>query len=97
MNILAFKDIENYLSNRQVWNNNESVGSDLKTIIPSRTVVAFKGVYAKCISPDRYALDYSVNGESHRYVYMGTQYGFFAWIKNQFVPVEELVEAFVLS
>lgn len=95
MNILSYKDVENYLQNRQVYFKKEIADSDFRTIAQSGTVHNIGRVELTRISDERVAFTLVINDiETTMYEYK-TDLELFAWVKTNFIPVCELVECWL--
>jgi hypothetical protein len=92
MNILSYQDVESYLQNKQVYFKKEIANSDFKTIAESGKVHYVERVNLIRINKEQVAFSINVNGrETTMYEYK-SDLEFFSWVKNNFIPVSELVE-----
>ena len=92
MNIFNYKDAEKYLQNRQVYFRKEVSNRDLKTIAESDKVHNIGSVDIERLNDTTIALRIQINGiETPIYQYK-TDLELFAWIKVNFIPVNELVD-----
>ena len=98
MDLLTIKDVEIYLSNRQVYFKKEIVDCDFKTIAKSGVVYNVGDVkinettnkYHNCM-----CLNINIdNIEVNLYEYK-KEHEFIEWIKTNFIPVNELIENFL--
>ncbi len=92
MNILSYRDIENYLQNKQVYFKKEIANSDFKTIVEGGKVHNVEKVDVTRISDERVAFTLVVNGiETTMYEYK-SDLELFSWVKTNFIPVAEMVD-----
>lgn len=96
MNILSYKDVENYLQNKQVYFKKEIVDIDFKTIAESGKVHNIGEVELTRIRDDTVAFTIVVNGlQVTMYEYM-SDLELFDWVKTDFIPVNKMVERWML-
>lgn len=95
MNILSYKDVENYLQNRQVYFKKEIANSDLQTIAESGKVHNVGKVQLTRLNDQQIAFDLNVNGITTTMYEYKTDLELFAWVKTNFIPVCELVKCWL--
>lgn len=95
MNILSYSDVEKYLQNKQVYFRKNIENSNFKNLAQENKVYNVSKVIVERISDERIAFTISINGaETTMYEYK-SDLSFFAWIKNNFIPVNELFNAYL--
>lgn len=96
MNILSYKDVENYLQNKQVYFKKGIVDIDFKTIAESGKVHNIGEVELRRIRDDTVTFTIVVNGlQVTMYEYM-SDLELFDWVKTDFIPVNKMVERWML-
>lgn len=94
MNLFNYKDVENYLKNKQVYFRKEIINTNLKTIAKSERVHDIGEVNLSRLNEDRIVFSLYINGiETTMYEYK-SDLELFAWIKTNFIPVSKLVEKY---
>lgn len=94
MNILNFKDAENYLKNKQVYFKKEICNIDFRTIAESEKVHNIGHVEIIRISDENIMLEITINKKTSILTETKTDLEFFAWIKTNFIPVSELIKSY---
>lgn len=95
MNLLSYQDVENYLQNKQVYFKKEIANSDLKTLVEKDRVHNVGKVELKRLNATVVALSIQINDiETTLYEYK-TDLELFAWVKQNFIPVCELVKCWL--
>lgn len=89
-----YEDVKSYLQNKQVYFKKEIVNSDFQTIAESGKVHNVGQCDLKRLNEQRIAFTLEINGtETTMYQYM-TDLELFAWVKSDFIPVQELLYSF---
>lgn len=91
MNLLSYQDVENYLQNKQVYFKKEIANRDLQTIAESGKVHNVGKVELKRLNDTVVALYIQINDIGATLYAHETDLELFAWIKQNFIPVCELV------
>ena len=97
MNILSFEDVEKYLGNKQVYFKMGVVDINLKTIVPAERVHDIGNISAERISDQTIAFYITVDGRENAIYKECSDYEFFAWIKQNYIPVQDLVAWWISS
>ena len=92
MNILSYKDVENYLQNKQVYFRKEIVNSDFKTIAESGKVHNVGSVFLKRLNERTLAFTLIIDGTETTMYEHKTDLELFKWVKKYFIPVLELIK-----
>ena len=95
MNILSFTDAEKYLQNRQVYFRKEISNSDLKTIAKPDRVHNIGRVEITRLNKTTIVIYIEINNEMANIYEYKTNLELFAWIKTNFIPVNELVNKWI--
>lgn len=91
MNILSFTDAEKYLINKQVYFMKEIANSDLKTIAKADKVHNVGKVEITRLNDNTISIYIGINNEMANIYEYKTDLELFAWIRTNFIPVNELV------
>jgi len=92
--LIAYKDVEIYLQNKQVYFKKEIADVNLQTIAAAQTVHYVGAVVLERISEERIAFTIIVNGiKTTMYEYKSDN-ELFKWVKENFIPVAELAQAY---
>ena len=91
MNIVSFNDVEKFLQNKQVYFKMGIVDVNLRTIVSAERVHDVGDVSAERISNQTIAFYITVDGKENAIYKECTDFEFFAWIKQNFIPVQDLV------
>lgn len=94
MNILSFTDAETHLQNKQIYFRKEIASSGFKTIAKADRVHDVGKVEITRLNERTIAFFIIINDvETTMYEYK-TDLELFAWIKTNFIPVNELVNKY---
>ena len=91
MNILSFNDVEKYLQHKQVYFKMGIVDVNLRTIVSAERVHDIGDVSAERISDQTIAFCITADGKEQCIYKECSDYEFFAWIKQNYIPVQDLV------
>ena len=94
MNILTYLDAETYLRNKQVYFKKEIVNSDFETLAEIGKVHNVGDVELKRLSDTVVAFYIQINDIETTMYEHKTDLELFAWIKQNFIPVCELVNSY---
>lgn len=92
MNLLSYKDVENYLQNKQVYFKKEIANRNFKTIAESGKVHNIGKVDLIRLNEQQIAFTLNVNGTETTIYEYKSDLELFAWVRNNFIPVCELIE-----
>ena len=92
MNLFSYKDVENYLQNKQVYFKKEIANSDFKTIAESGKVHNIGKVDLSRLNEQQIAFTLNINGTDTTMYEYKSDLELFAWVRTNFIPVCELVE-----
>ena len=92
MNLFSYKDVENYLQNKQVYFKKEIANSDFKTIAESGKVHDIGKVDLSRLNEQQIAFTLNINGTDTTMYEYKSDLELFAWVRTNFIPVCELVE-----
>lgn len=95
MDIVSFNDAEKYLGNKQVYFKKGIVDVNLRTIVSAERVHDIGDVSAEMISNQTIALYITVDGKENAIYKECTDFDFFAWIKQNYIPVQDLVACWI--
>ena len=95
MNLLSYEDVENYLSNKQVFFVKQIESSDFKTFAEEKKVHYLKKVIVSRINDEiiAFCILNSLEKQTTIYQYQ-TDLEFFAWIKQNFIPIGIMYEKY---
>jgi hypothetical protein len=91
MNILSYRDVEDYLSCKQVYFRKQISNVDLKTIVESGRVYYVGKVELKRLNENTLSFLLIIEGKEVNIFEYKSDLEMFAFVKTNFIPVQELV------
>jgi len=91
MNILSFQDVTSYLQNKQVYFKKEIVNRDFKTIVEAGKVYYVGKVELKRLNENTLSFLLMIEGKEVNIYEYKSDLEIFAFVKTNFIPVQELV------
>ncbi len=95
MNILSYSDVEKYLQNKQVYFRKSIETSEFKTFAKENKVYTISKVEVSRISEERIAFTIVIDKKETTLYEYKTDLEFFAFIKVNFIPVYDLLDAYL--
>lgn len=95
MNIVSFNDVEKFLQNKQVYFKMGIVDVNLRTIVSAKRVHDIGDVSSERISDQTIAFYITIDGKESAIYKECTDFEFFAWVKQNFIPVQDLVACWI--
>jgi hypothetical protein len=91
MNILSYRDVEDYLSCKQVYFRKQISNVDLKTIVESGKVYYVGKVELKRLNENTLSFLLIIEGKEVNIFEYKSDLEMFSFVKTNFIPVQELV------
>jgi hypothetical protein len=91
MNILSYRDVEDYLSCKQVYFRKQISNVDLKTIVEAGKVYYVGKVELKRLNENTLSFLLMIEGKEVNIYEYKSDLEMFAFVKTNFIPVQELV------
>jgi hypothetical protein len=91
MNILSYRDVEDYLSCKQVYFRKQISNVDLKTIVEAGKVHYVGKVELKRLNENTLSFILMIEGKEVIIYEYKSDLEMFAFVKTNFIPVQELV------
>jgi hypothetical protein len=93
MNVLTDKDLEKYMSNREMYVTKEIVNSDFKTEFEAKRTYFIDKIEITWVSEDKVICNIYSGQIKSSFIRSTTKYGFYAEMKKLFIPISEMFEA----
>lgn len=91
MNILSYRDVEDYLSCKQVYFRKQISDVDLKTIVEAAKVYYVGKVELKRLNENTLSFSLMIEGKEVVIYDYKSDLEMFAFVKVNYIPVQELV------
>jgi hypothetical protein len=91
MNILSYRDVDDYLSCKQVYFRKQISNVDLKTIVEAGKVYYVGKVELKRLNENTLSFILMIEGKEVNIYEYKSDLEMFAFVKTNFIPVQELV------
>lgn len=91
MNILSYKDVESYLSNKQIYFREGVKNTDSLLMVEGGKVHNVTDVSIDRFNKHTVVLEMNINNEVFLILAKGTDLDLFAWVRSNFIIIDDLV------